>query len=91
MIRLSGGSRDFILDGSSMVNSGSSDASAGSANMLLLVNISVFSIAETTALLAGAAAADEDDVDEEVDVEAVTLAGGKEAAEFMEQDRFNLV
>lgn len=52
-----------------------------------LVSISVFS-AETAAAVADA---DEDDVDEDVDVEAVTLAGGKEAAEFMEQDRFNLV
>jgi hypothetical protein len=32
------------------------------------------------------------DTDDEADVEAaVLLAGGKEAAEFMEQDRFNLV
>ena len=35
--------------------------------------------------------ADAADDEDEADVEAATLAGGKEAAEFMEQDRFNLV
>ena len=38
-----------------------------------------------------AEAAAVDEVVDEDDVEAATLAGGKEAAEFMEQDRFNLV
>ena len=51
--------------------------------------VSAFCCKFPSAEAAEAAAVDE--VVDEDDVEAATLAGGKEAAEFMEQDRFNLV